>query len=105
MRLLKSHGFDPIPINPRFEKVMESRCYASVAEWMQESGEKSADTVTLYLSRIHSSKIQSELLDLKPRRVIFNPGAENSELENALKKIGSEVVEGCTLVMLNAGSF
>jgi len=105
MKLLKSKGFDSVPINPRFAEVLGHRCYSSVSQWMTETGEKSADTVTFYLNPAHSTKLQDELLALKPRRAIFNPGAENPELERALKSIGVEVHENCTLVMLNTGRF
>ena len=40
-----------------------------------------------------------------PRRIIFNPGAENEELAAAAREAGIEVVEGCTLVMLRTGTF
>ena len=42
---------------------------------------------------------------LKPRRVIFNPGAENAALAEALEKAGIGCEEACTLVLLNTGLF
>jgi hypothetical protein len=35
----------------------------------------------------------------------LNPGAENPELEKAAVDAGIAVVNGCTLVMLAAGTF
>ena len=39
------------------------------------------------------------------RRVIFNPGTENGELEAALRAAGIESEEACTLVLLRTGQF
>ncbi|MFN9960216.1 MAG: CoA-binding protein, partial [bacterium] len=41
-----------------------------------------------------------EILALHPRRIIFNPGTENPELEKLAASKGIEAVEACTLVML-----
>lgn len=63
------------------------------------------DTITLYIGSKIQTDYQDYMLDLKPRRVIFNPGTSNPELEMLLKKNGIEVIDNCTLVMLDAGSF
>ena len=52
-----------------------------------------------------SSGEYDNIIGLKPRRVIFNPGAENSELAQKLKDAGIEVVEACTLVMLRTEQY
>ena len=63
------------------------------------------DTVTLYLGPARQPEYYNYILTLKPRRVIFNPGTENTELAELLRENDIEVVEGCTLVMLSAGTF
>lgn len=63
------------------------------------------DTVTMYIGEGHQAEWQEYLLQLNPRRVIFNPGTENPRLEAALTAQGIEVVEGCTLVMLGAKTY
>ena len=63
------------------------------------------DTITLYVGPQHQSDLYSYILSLRPKRVIFNPGTENEELEEILEKNGIEPVVGCTLVMLSAGTF
>ena len=65
----------------------------------------SVDTVTMYLNAANQVAWSDRLLALAPRRIIFNPGAENRELAAAMKAAGTEVVEGCTLVMLAAGTY
>ncbi len=63
------------------------------------------DTVTVYLSPANQAAWANRLLHLKPRRVIFNPGAENPELARALRSAGIEVAEACTLVLLATGQY
>lgn len=62
-------------------------------------------TVTLYLGAKRQPEYYEPLINLKPERVIFNPGAENPELKERLDAAGIETVEGCTLVMLRSGQF
>lgn len=62
-------------------------------------------TVTLYINAKRQPQYYEYILQLKPQRVIFNPGAENPEFEKKLREAGIEVVEGCTLIMLSIGNF
>ncbi|MFT5824246.1 MAG: putative CoA-binding protein [Crocinitomix sp.] len=62
-------------------------------------------TVTMYLSAKNQVEYYDYLLQLKPSRVIFNPGADNNELEQQLTEIGVEVLSACTLVMLRTNQF
>ena len=62
-------------------------------------------TVTLYLNPRNQQEWIQPIIDLKPRRVIFNPGTENPEFEEMLEEAGIEVEEACTLVMVRAGMF
>lgn len=63
------------------------------------------NTVTMYVGAKHQVEYYKPLLELKPERVIFNPGAENFELAELLETNGIETIEGCTLVMLSTGQF
>ena len=62
-------------------------------------------TVTLYLKPELQHQYYSYIEELKPKRVIFNPGTENDELNRILSDKGVEVIENCTLVMLNSELF
>jgi hypothetical protein len=44
-------------------------------------------------------------MELKPKRIIFNPGAENDELASMAAKKGIQPVEACTLVMLATNQY
>lgn len=63
------------------------------------------DTVTLYLNQDRQKEYEGYILSLSPKRIIFNPGAENPSLYNKAKEQGIEVVEACTLVMLSVGTY
>lgn len=67
--------------------------------------EKHIDTVTMYIGAENQRPYFDFLISLKPRRVIFNPGAENQELSELLSRNGIEVIEDCTLVMLATGLY
>jgi len=62
-------------------------------------------TVTLYLNPTNQKPYYDYILGLKPKRIIFNPGTENEELERMAAKEGINVLESCTLVMLSTGQY
>ena len=63
------------------------------------------DTVTLYLSPENQHEYYDYILSLKPKRIIFNPGTENEELETLAREKGIKTLEACTLVMLSTAQY
>lgn len=63
------------------------------------------DTITLYLNPQRQKEYYDYILSLKPERVIFNPGTENPELYNLLRKNNIEIEIACTLVMLATNQY
>lgn len=63
------------------------------------------DTVTLYVGPQNQEEWSSYILSLKPRRVIFNPGTENPEMERRFNEAGIQTEVACTLVLLATGSY
>jgi len=63
------------------------------------------DTITLYLNPQNQKEYYDYILELKPNRIIFNPGTENNDLIKQAKDNGIEPVIGCTLVMLSTGMY
>lgn len=63
------------------------------------------DTVTLYLNSTRQKEYYDYILSLHPKRIIFNPGAENDELFDLAQANGIQAMEACTLVMLSTGSY
>ena len=63
------------------------------------------DTVTLYLNPKNQEMYYDDIIALKPKRVIFNPGTENRELIDLLTKNGIHSEIACTLVLLSIGEY
>jgi predicted CoA-binding protein len=63
------------------------------------------DTVTMYVGAKNQPQFYDYIINLQPRRVIFNPGSENDEFEKMLQQKNIEVEEACTLVLLSTGQF
>ncbi len=66
---------------------------------------ESVDTITIYMNQIHQKEYYDYILALNPRRIIFNPGAENPELRNLAQEKGINTEFSCTLVLLSAGLY
>lgn len=62
-------------------------------------------TVTLYLNPKRQEAYYNYIIGLHPKRVIFNPGTENQEFYQKLKKEQIEVLPACTLVMLSTNQY
>jgi predicted CoA-binding protein len=97
---LREEGHRVIPVHP----ALDSLAGVPVAHRLEEV-EEEVDTVTVYVSRQVSGSLAGALIALHPRRVIFNPGAENPELMQVLVAEGIEAEEACTLVLLKAGLY
>jgi predicted CoA-binding protein len=63
------------------------------------------ETVTLYLRPSRQEQYYDYILSLNPKRIIFNPGTENEELEKLARDKGIKTIEACTLVMLGTNQF
>lgn len=63
------------------------------------------DTISLYMNPERQKAYYNDIVALKPRRVIFNPGTENPEFYKLLEENGIEVDVACTLVLLGTGQY
>ena len=63
------------------------------------------DTITLYLNAKRQQEYYDYIISLHPERVIFNPGTENPELYDLLKKNDIAYENACTLVMLSSHQY
>ncbi len=57
-------------------------------------------TITIYLNPKRQTPLIEYLISLHPKRIIFNPGTENSAIYPQLRAAGIEVEIACTLVLL-----
>lgn len=63
------------------------------------------DTITLYMNPRRQVDLYDYILDLNPKRIIFNPGTENMELMEMAQANGIQTEMACTLVMLSVGNY
>jgi uncharacterized protein len=96
---LRKYGHPVVAIGKKITRV------ADVPVEKEKKDFVNIDTVTLYLNPLHQQDYYAYLLTLKPKRIIFNPGAENDELATLAKKNQIEVMEACTLVLLSTGQY
>jgi len=98
--LLKEKGHAPYPVHPTLLAIEGIPMFASLRQVPV-----SLDVVTLYLGPDNQARVSEEIIQSRPRRVIFNPGAENPELAERLRAVGIEALNACTLVLLKTGQF
>ena len=63
------------------------------------------DTITLYVGPQNQQGLYDYILKTHPRRIIFNPGTENSELRRMANENGITTDYACTLVLLSIGQY
>lgn len=66
---------------------------------------EAVDTVTLYLNPQNQKPYYDYILSLNPKRIIFNPGTENEELQQLATAKGINTMEACTLVLLSTNQY
>lgn len=98
--MLLEKGHEVFPVHPALSAVQGQKVYASPSDIKQE-----INTVTLYVNSERSSAMEAEILGLKPKRIIFNPGAENKVLFHKANELGITCMEACTLVLLSTNQF
>ena len=98
-QLLQSYGHTVIPVGLK-EGSIEGIDIQTA--WPSPG---SVHTLTIYLHPDNQKQLLPKIIELQPKRVIFNPGAENPSLESALKELGIKTVKACTLVLLRTGAY
>ncbi len=99
LQRLRSHGHPVVAIGRR------QRVVGDVAIDTEKKLHTDIDTVTMYMNPTHQREYYDYILALKPRRIIFNPGAENDELAAMANEKGIQTDEACTLVMLSTNQY
>ncbi|MFM2189860.1 MAG: hypothetical protein RL491_246 [Bacteroidota bacterium] len=96
---LRSKGHDVIAVGKR---------KGIVADTEIEDGSLlhyNVHTITMYLNATNQKAWYDFIFSNNPKRIILNPGAENTELEQLASLKGIEVLEACTLVLLATGNY
>ena len=96
---LRMKGYDVVAVGRHAGKVND-------VEIEQEAEPiEDLDTITLYLNPDNQKPYYDYILGQNPKRIIFNPGAENHELAKKAKEKGIATLNACTLVMLSTGQY
>ena len=96
---LQKKGYDVVAIGKRPGKV------GNIEIETQPHAVKDIDTVTLYLNANNQKEYYDYIISLNPKRIVFNPGAENEELAALSKQHNIQTMEACTLVLLSTGQY
>jgi len=99
IRSLRHHGYEVVAIGRKKTQV------GDVPVEKETQRRDDIDTITLYLNPTHQEEYYDYFLSLNPRRIIFNPGTENDELERLASEQGIQCDEACTLVLLSTGQY
>jgi predicted CoA-binding protein len=99
IKSLRKHNHDVVGIGNRPGTVLD------VDFGKEHKPFEGIDTVTLYINPGRQTDYYDYILSLHPKRIIFNPGTENPELERLAEEQGIKTMEACTLVLLSTGQF
>jgi len=100
-KMLTSYNHEIVPVGIKQGSVLGHE----IKDLRQKPLIKDVDTVTLYIGPQHQPEWYSYILDLKPKRIIFNPGTENEEFEQLAEDKSIEALQACTLVLLRSGQY
>src|SRR5262245_16649097 len=98
--MLLDYGHTVVPVNPQLAEVDGKTTVPDL-----DSIDGAVDTVTVYMRPQLSEPLGDSIVRLKPKRVIFNPGAESPALRKKLEAAGIRVQWECTLVLLRSRQF
>ncbi len=98
---LDSNGIDYVPVGMKKGSVLGKE----ILDLRTKPAIDNVDTVTLYMNARNQKDWEEYILDFNPKRIIFNPGAENPSLFEKAQKRGIEVLAACTLTMLTVGLY
>jgi hypothetical protein len=97
---LQESGYDVFPVSNHHQEILGTTCYRSLVEIVEK-----IDTVTVYVNPHIVEQLVNDIIAIKPRRAIFNPGSESAPAMKSLKDTGIEVQTACTLVLLATDQF
>lgn len=97
--LLKENNIPLIAVGKSAGKIGDIPIYQSIPKGVI------FHTITLYINPSFQVEYYQDILDLNPKRIIFNPGTENIELENLALAQNIQCLNACTLVLLKTNQY
>lgn len=99
VQLLRRYGHEVVAVGGHEGQIGE------VSIQVEYPKNEEFDTVTMYINPMRQKAVEETILNLKPKRIIFNPGTENRAFAQKAHAQGIDVEEACTLVMLRTGQY
>ncbi len=99
VRKLTKYGHEAIPLGIREGSINNIKIITNRPELTD------IHTVTMYVGSQNQEDWIEYIYSLAPKRIIFNPGTENTDFINDARKKGIEVLVTCTLILLDSGGF
>ncbi|MFC2104591.1 CoA-binding protein [Bacteroidota bacterium] len=99
VKSLVRHGHEVVPLGIREGDIMWQKIIIGKPKL------NDIDTITLYLNPENQKEYYDYIIEISPKRIIFNPGSENQELIELAMKNDIEVSIACTLIMLNSNKY
>ena len=100
-RMLTSYNHEIVPVGIKNGAVLGKE----ILDIFEKPKINDVHTVTLYIGPQRQPEHYDYILGLRPKRIIFNPGTENSEFEKMAEEQGVQALQACTLVMLRSGQY
>ncbi len=98
--MLQLHGHEVVAVGNAVGEVGNITIQQELPEQIDN-----LDTITLYLNPSRQVPYYDAIIGLQPKRVLFNPGTENSDLVNLCNENGIATEYACTLVLLSTSNY
>ena len=100
LQQLTDHGIQVVLVNPKGGNIAGHTVFQSPSDVPE-----TIDTVTLYIRPELVEQQMEKIAETNPRRIIFNPGTESRIAADYFASKGIQVVNACTLIMLQNGHY
>ena len=97
--MLHNIGVDVVPLGIKKGKI------GGIPIQIEKKPVLDIHTVALYINPVKQLEYYDYIINLKPKRLIFNPGTENSELQKLAIKNGIDAINSCVLILINSNRF
>lgn len=95
VRAYQEAGWTVFPVNPNSPVIEGLPTYARLTDVSEH-----IDRVALYLPPIAGLTVLSDIAQVKPRELFFNPGSESEELIVQANALGLRPTLGCAIIAI-----
>ncbi|RCW58699.1 CoA-binding protein [Halanaerobium sp. ST460_2HS_T2] len=95
VKKLKENDYNVFPVNPKFEKVAELKCYNDLS-----AIDAKIDVVDMVINPKHGINVMEEIKKLGIKYVWMQPGTRSQEIRDFAAENNIELVEDCIYARL-----